>query len=159
MSRLVSSIWDRLPTLTATRDAAVATSGGDDRYSDDEPGDDGAPKLRRLNSHDREANADVIGKRFGKFMVLGLPLLKTSGMADGASWVCRCDCGAYETRKKKSLHKSGPFNLQCHACQEHERRRAKDLSSKAPTKARLAEEAASLDELAAAQRAKRERAA
>ena len=51
--------------------------------------------------------SDLSGKKVGRFFVCGVFLVdKTKkGKCHTISWVVRCDCGRYETRKSKSLSK------------------------------------------------------
>jgi hypothetical protein len=56
---------------------------------------------------------DMIGKRFGRFVVIGYG----GAGASGARWVVRCACGAYEHRRMRALTNPGkPSSLMCNRC-------------------------------------------
>lgn len=53
---------------------------------------------------------ELIGKTFGRFTVVGLH--KTMS----GSWVVRCSCGDYETRKARSICNPNNFGDRCTKC-------------------------------------------
>lgn len=53
---------------------------------------------------------DLTGKRVGRFTVMGL------AQDFKGSWVVRCDCGRYSTRKKKSLTNHENVQDRCEHC-------------------------------------------
>lgn len=58
---------------------------------------------------------DLTGKRYGRFTVIGL-------YTETQSWVVRCDCGIYTTRKSKALKSAlGGPNMMCARCDRRER--------------------------------------
>jgi len=53
---------------------------------------------------------NLVGIKFGRFVVLGMS-------ADIAgSWIVRCDCGDYETRKAKAIRNPNNFGDRCTKC-------------------------------------------
>ena len=84
---------------------------------------DSPPPMRILTAN----IPDFRGKRVGRFTVVGL-----YAGAPGL-WVVRCACGAYETRRAKSLH--NPLNIDdcCQLCRhvEHLRWKAAQSSNRA----------------------------
>jgi hypothetical protein len=46
-------------------------------------------------------HGDITGQRFGRLVVKGLSVIQNKKKP--ANWVVRCDCGAYEHRKRKAL--------------------------------------------------------
>ena len=76
-------------------------------------------------------NLDLTGQRFGRLVVLGLGAVKnqTTRSPQPASWVVRCDCGAFEGRTSKALRKPGdPNRHMCLHCGYLERLKRKTLS-------------------------------
>jgi hypothetical protein len=87
-----------------------------------------APDLRRQQYYLRSeiapppmrkvvpGNLDLTGQRFGRLVVLGLGAVKNQRLKSPppASWVVRCDCGAFEGRTAKALRKPG--NPDRHMC-------------------------------------------
>lgn len=56
---------------------------------------------------------NLIGVRFGRFTVVGLEKeMKNRG------WVCRCDCGDFETRKTRAVRNPNNFGDRCHECRD-----------------------------------------
>ena len=75
---------------------------------------------------------DLTGRRIGRFTVLGL------SKDFGGTWVVRCDCGTYSTRKKKAILNTANEQDRCEHCrhlaylqrEEFFRRTAKHLDIK-----------------------------
>jgi hypothetical protein len=59
--------------------------------------------------------SDMVGMRRGKLTVVGLLAERIS--TAGATWVVRCDCGAYEIRKAKGMRAGSGDNVMCRKCQ------------------------------------------
>lgn len=57
----------------------------------------------------------LIGKRFGKLVVKG-PAAEMKANNMGVAWVVRCDCGAYEHRRTRSLKRTEHSRLHCSHC-------------------------------------------
>lgn len=77
--------------------------------------EEGALKARRGN----HTNFDISGQRFGQLVVMGLgPKRPNSkcGKRKAAVWVVRCDCGAYEHRRVRSLREGTEDDLCCSHC-------------------------------------------
>jgi len=53
-----------------------------------------------------------IGYKFGRFTVIGLHATMRG------SWVVRCSCGDYETRKFKSIYNPSNFGDRCEKCRK-----------------------------------------
>ena len=68
--------------------------------------------IRRVTRLERRYHAflDLTGRNFGRFTVIGL------SQDHAGSWVVRCQCGRYTTRKKKAI--LNPENTQdrCEYC-------------------------------------------
>lgn len=67
---------------------------------------------------------DFTGREFGRLLVVGLMKKGSDGKTgrNPSSWVCRCKCGGYCTRKSKSLKKaesgnSNSFVDRCGRCE------------------------------------------
>lgn len=60
---------------------------------------------------------DLTGCRAGRFVVVGLlardPVLSKNAPA---KWVCRCSCGAYETRRAVVIQNPGLHRMMCSHC-------------------------------------------
>lgn len=114
---LTSNIWDKLGSLTPTRDAAVATSGGES-YDWQPPAHhphwDIPPQCEPLP---RDIT-DLAGRCFGSFRVVRY---HSGSKKNGSKWLCRCDCGAYETRYSKSIKAPKTSEDSCAKC-NHTRR-------------------------------------
>lgn len=66
---------------------------------------------------------DITGQRFGRLVVKGLST--TQNPKKRATWVVRCDCGAWEHRKYRTLTKpAGDMGLMCSHCEYLELLRA-----------------------------------
>lgn len=160
MTRLVSNIWDRLGTLTPTRDAAVAIrteTRDDDPCGDDAPTAGGhvllaPPAMRPVDEvlSRSPGMVDLTGRRFGRLTVIALKAKDPSdGKCAPTRWVCRCDCGNYTLRRHNKIAKKGPDAEEaCPVCDQRQRVLARDLSAKGQTKARRADEESRLDALA-----------
>jgi len=57
---------------------------------------------------------ELIGRRVGRFLVLGI--WAEGNPKKNATWVVRCDCGYYEGRKAKALRGPHAEHLACTAC-------------------------------------------
>jgi hypothetical protein len=70
--------------------------------------------INKLNPKGKKDALQIIGKRFGRFTVIGL--------ADGtnpkkhAKWVVRCDCGDYEHRSYKAVNNPENTQDRCKNC-------------------------------------------
>lgn len=116
--------WDRLmASAPINRAAAVVAgkSGGwtpavalQDWYPD-------MPDLRPAEYYTDQARnpefTDFRGREFGRLRVIGVMLKEGEGKA---SWVCRCICGAFCTRKARSLREAArggnSFVAMCGRC-------------------------------------------
>ncbi len=94
----------------------------------------------------QQVAAELIGARFGRLRVLGI--WDGGSAKQNASWVVRCDCGYYESRKAKSL-KTGVATC-CSACRALDNLRA--LGSSKNTAASREASASHLDQIAATSR-------
>lgn len=135
-------IWNKIATLTPTRDAAVALSGGDSyeprpapqgELHSDLPLPFRAPTRLELNT----TMTDLTGQRFGRLLVLGI---STEKRRNAARWVCRCDCGRYTGRRAARLLRAA--NARCAECDW-----AQHLRWKSSRPDSLGEQAARLDAL------------
>lgn len=142
-------IWDKIGAMTPTRDAAVATSGGDPdvekragrlRWK--------APPLQRPVPKGMQ---DLRGRKFGEMTIIGL---LAADEADGKNrlpvWVARCVCGDYEARRHKKLRRGG-HDTDC--CEDCTRTRAMRHRASGPaTAAKRAKDGARLDRIAEGER-------
>lgn len=65
----------------------------------------------------------IIGKRMGRLTVIGLAAEQTGKAARGKGnkrWVVRCDCGAYEFRKAKTITQDLDTDKMCRDCHDLE---------------------------------------
>lgn len=151
-ARDVSKIWDTVHARAPTKDAAVATSGGDHYESAAKPGAivhwKAPPAMRPVPS----GLPDLTGLKGEYLTVVGLRLLEDRASWTRTTWVVRCVCGDYEVRRHKSLAKHRAFAPD-DACFECRHVRALRVRGAKPlTKKRREAEEAHLDELAARQR-------
>lgn len=102
--------------------------------------------LASLSPPGRAFAREMVGQRFGRMVVLGV--LDDGGERKQASWVCRCDCGYYETKKAKSLR--SPQESKCSACIGLEQLQTLDRA-RSTTETRKRDEAL-LDRIAAGDR-------
>jgi len=59
---------------------------------------------------------DITGQRFGRLVVKGLSTVQNPKKK--ATWVVRCDCGAWEHRKYRTLAKpAGDAGIMCSHCE------------------------------------------
>jgi hypothetical protein len=65
---------------------------------------------------------ELVGRRFGKLIVMGLSTVPTADSGRSGRWVVRCDCGAYEVRRRAALMNRNALH-ECHDC-GRERRKA-----------------------------------
>lgn len=117
--------FDRLFTsVPVNRSAALAVSGGGERYEPAVKTDsrywDTPPPLPPLP----ENCQDLTGTTFGRLVVVGYYGSGSGGGGKGSIWLVRCKCGAYETRRTKSIKKLGNGFHACHKCdyQKHLKR-------------------------------------
>jgi hypothetical protein len=61
----------------------------------------------------------LIGKRRGKMVIVGLAP-KTNGPGECGRWVCRCDCGNYETRRTPERWLKVEHSDSCQECQKRD---------------------------------------
>lgn len=59
---------------------------------------------------------DLIGRRFGRFTVIGLAAEGPPNPKKKARWVVRCACGDYEYRKAKSIRNPANSDDMCQKC-------------------------------------------
>lgn len=64
------------------------------------------PQVRRVPKN----TTNLTGIKFGRFTVIGLHRTILG------SWVVRCTCGDYETRKARSVLNTNNFGDRCHKC-------------------------------------------
>lgn len=114
------------------REASVVRDGSGDTWEPSPPPSlhrwIAPPKLKaphQIRPEGREVLKKQLGRRYGRFVVLGI---WADGPTKKATWVCRCDCGAYEGRKLGRLM-SGEVTM-CWTCERVERLRATDTSSR-----------------------------
>lgn len=111
------TIWDKLATLTPTRDAAVATSGGETFLSAIKPSSPyhwKAPPELRPNGPNI-TNQGLLGLRRDRLVVLGV--LHQEGKTHKAVWACRCQCGDYTAFTAKALRSTtNAGTLMCPDC-------------------------------------------
>lgn len=152
--RLTSNIWDKLGTLTPTRDAAVATSGGES-YAEKQAGGViflAPPPMLKGTSDPRMPN--LTGRKYGDLTVLGQ---KARGPSDGKwsepAWVVRCSCGNYTVRRHTKLLKIDPsWPAACPTCTYSRQMLSRDRSAAGSSAKQLRRQAARLDAIAAAAR-------
>lgn len=82
----------------------------------------------------QEIAAEVIGKRTGRFVVIG-PVTKEDqpkGKSASFMFVCRCDCGHFESRTRKAINNPNNSNDMCHNCRrlEQKKRTYRELGEK-----------------------------
>ncbi|MEG5932476.1 hypothetical protein UXN85_20635 [Enterobacter hormaechei] len=85
----------------------------------------------------RKTQADLmVGKKVGRFTVLGIAVHQPSNSAGGLRFVLRCSCGTYTYRRSKAIR--NPANMYVDCCErcrellhlkrnEHWRRTGKDI--------------------------------
>lgn len=69
------------------------------------------PEIKSPNKNNR----DLTAIRFGNMVVVGM-LANIKNKKSKAKWVCRCDCGCFETRSQKAILNPKNNNDKCHAC-------------------------------------------
>lgn len=79
----------------------------------------GIPEWRKPTPGD----LDLSGQRFGKLVVKGLRPASAAPKGKSA-WVVRCDCGAYEHRKAKTLRSGQNIGQMCTHCEHLEQVKA-----------------------------------
>lgn len=104
--------WDRVVTSAPLNATAAVVRDGRGEACGDDPS---TAKMRADGSlshlplpvkavHPNAPNADLVGARIGRYVVLGLAdRPKTSGKA--AVWVIRCACGNYEHRRAAPIRR------------------------------------------------------
>ena len=74
---------------------------------------DGPPKMKPVPPD----APNLVGQKWGRVTVIGLLDKRGfSGSNDGASWVIRCSCGMYETRKAKAIRNKTNPDEGCTRC-------------------------------------------
>lgn len=71
--------------------------------------------------------ADLTGRRVGRLTVIGYGG-KSGKNAGGARWVCRCDCGTYTYRYKKTIATPSGAFIGCAECERMNRIREDSVS-------------------------------
>jgi predicted SprT family Zn-dependent metalloprotease len=76
------------------------------------------PPLRDLSEYRKEHQETyqtIIGRRFGRFVVVGI-LAGANRKRKTAAWVCRCDCGHYEVRNARVIKNPNNIMDRCQNC-------------------------------------------
>lgn len=73
---------------------------------------DAPPKLKEP----LKSQLDLRGRRKGRLVVIGLLADFAANKATRATWVCRCDCGRYTSRKAKSINNPRNEGDRCELC-------------------------------------------
>lgn len=105
--------------------------------------------IRSLEANAQKLAAEIVGKRHGRLVVLGI--LLEEGRNKKARWVVRCDCGYYEARLAKTIRSGDPDRMMCCACDKADQLRQR--SSKPSTGERRRAEEAMLDQLSGGSKA------
>lgn len=101
--------------------------------------------VRSLTPPGQAVAAELIGRRVGRMVVLGI--WNGGSRKQEAVWVCRCDCGYYEGRKAKAIRNTAFANsFMCSACMAVERIR--EQSAKPSTRFSRERAAKTLDAIA-----------
>jgi hypothetical protein len=109
-----SAGFDGIHRRPANRDAANLLGGGEHYRDGTNFGStlhwETPPPMRPVPLNGSVLAARIIGRKFGRLTVIGLHATVAN------SWVVRCDCGDYETRKYKALR--NPLNVddKCRRC-------------------------------------------
>ena len=61
---------------------------------------------------------NLTGRRFGKMTVIGYSKDNKQSTYHKPNWVCRCECGMYETRKSRAVKNPNNQNDCCHVCRQ-----------------------------------------
>ena len=72
------------------------------------------PPLRRLMPYD----LNLVGVKFGRFTVMGLPREKVMLSRKTAAWIVRCACGRFEHRSAKAIRNPANFGDRCYECRK-----------------------------------------
>lgn len=113
---MIKNIFDRLATSTPVdKQTALSTSKGF-VYEPDKTVTvrewDAPPKLK----FPREKALDLTGVRFGRLTAIGMDATKTMTKHTYPTWVCRCDCGRYTSRRAKSIKNPNNNEDRCAQC-------------------------------------------
>lgn len=71
---------------------------------------DTVPALKKVIG----GNLDLTGNKVGRLTVVGL--LDAVKGQHGATWVCRCQCGKYTSRKAKAIQNPNNTDDRCEQC-------------------------------------------
>ena len=110
---MANSIHDGTSRDAATRDTAIAVSGGEQYHNPKKitcAHWEIQPPLRRYVNCNNFV--DLSGRKVGRLTVLGLHA-KLPG-----AWVVRCSCGDFETRKAKAISNPENFGDRCSKCRQ-----------------------------------------
>jgi len=77
------------------------------------------PPLRPLLPTD----LNLVGLKFGRFTVMGLPREKVMLSRKTSAWVVRCACGRFEHRSAKAIRNPANFGDRCFECRKTAERR------------------------------------
>ena len=72
------------------------------------------PPLRTVYAGGSREFTDMVGKRFGRFTVIGASIKKPK--RGHILWACKCSCGIYEHRTTHSVKNINNFMDMCHRC-------------------------------------------
>lgn len=124
--------WDRLiGSVPVDRQTGIVVAKAPEpsefRFAkQDDPFQQDGPHRLRKDKPIAPSFVDLTGKRFGRFVVLGIvdqPEVnnKGRGAKKGTLWAVRCDCSRYTARRHKTLVKEGPWEFMCNECDYAER--------------------------------------
>lgn len=115
------TIWDKIAvSRPATKTAAIVAGGRGEHWESSRKPMPG--QIRQFFPPDtrpvEHGTPDLKGRRFGRLVVYGRH-------AHNNSWVVRCDCGAFETRRHRTLTrgKVDPARM-CSECEHIEQLKA-----------------------------------
>lgn len=117
--------WDRVVTSAPlNKDAALARDGKGTSWTPARQFTNVFETPPLMRKYTDVAHNDLTGRRFQKFVVLGL-------RQEGSGWVCRCDCGRYSIQHKGGLLKQQSLGrAYCGECDYVEEMKAKRLPGK-----------------------------
>lgn len=128
----MSDLWDKIvSSAPVNKDAAVARDGSGEHFEPD-------MRLARLRWDappptkpvpDCPSAKGFVGIKFGRLTVVGLYAGEVS-KKEGARWVVRCACGAYETRRAKAIRNPINAHDRCSHCEYLERLRRREVHSR-----------------------------
>ncbi len=109
-----------IQTRVPLQAAALQMVRGDDAERGPRPSRwfwDACPTLATINKATIMQGADYRGQRWGRLTIIGL-LDKGERNGNGpASWVVRCDCGRFETRRAKAIREKNNPHEACERCE------------------------------------------